>query len=131
MSLSDPIADMLLRIKNAQMAGQVTVELPGSRLKGEITRILKREGFINDYAIEGGGKKNIRIYLKYTGKHEPVIKGMRRISSSGLRRYVTTRNLPRVLGGMGVAIVSTSAGIVTDKEARKKHVGGEVLCTVW
>ncbi|MDD5760329.1 MAG: 30S ribosomal protein S8 [Desulfobulbaceae bacterium] len=132
MSVSDPIADMLLRIRNAQMAGREMVEMPSSRIKSEIIRILKREGFISDYSIEGGDKKKtLRLYLKYTADRQPVIKGIRRVSTSGLRRYATTRDLPRVLGGMGVAIISTPTGIITDKEARKKHVGGEILCTVW
>jgi small subunit ribosomal protein S8 len=114
------------------MAGQEKVEMPSSRMKNEIVRILKREGFIADYAVEGGDKKKtLRLYLKYTSELKPVIKGLRRISSSGLRRYTTTRDMPRVLGGMGMAIISTNDGIVTDKEARKKHMGGEILCTVW
>ena len=131
MSWSDPIADMLVRIRNAHMAELDIVEMPYSKIKGEITRVFKREGYITDYAVEGGVKKILRIYLKYTQDHEPVIVGLKRISRSGLRKYVAADELPRVLNGMGIAVLSTSAGILTDKEARSKNVGGEVLCFVW
>lgn len=131
MSWSDPIADMLTRIRNGCMVGTDTVEMPHSKLKGEITRVLKREGYVVDYAVEGGVKKVLRIYLKYTRKNEPAIRGVRRDSKPGLRRYVTCAGAPRVLSGMGIAILSTSAGIMTDKEARVKGIGGELLCRVW
>ena len=132
MSFSDPIADMLLRIRNAYTAGLEVAEMPHSKLKGEIVRILKREGFISDFVVEGGdSKKTIRIYLKYTAKHEPAIRGMRRASKPGLRRYVTSREVPLVLGGLGLAVLSTSGGILAGKEARKRSLGGELLFTIW
>lgn len=131
MSWSDPVADMLTRVRNALMAEHEVVEMPHSRLKGEITRVLKREGYIADYAVEGGGRKTLRVYLRYTADRQPVIRGLRRESKGGLRRYVTAGNLPRVLGGMGTAILSTSAGVMTDRDAREKNIGGEFLCSVW
>jgi len=132
MSLSDPIADMLTRIRNAHMAGHEVVEVPHSKLKGEITRVLKREGYINDYVVEGGVKKTLRLYLKYTGdESEPAIRGLKRESKLGLRSYVGADDVPQILGGLGIAILSTSSGIMTDREAREKHVGGEVLCSIW
>lgn len=131
MSVSDPIADMLTSIRNGQAVGLETVELPHSKLKGEIARLLKREGYVTDYTVEGGVKKVLRVYLKYTRDHQPVIRGIRRVSSPGLRRYSGNRKMPRVLGGMGTMIVSTSQGIMTGKEARSRQVGGEVLCAVW
>lgn len=132
MSVSDPIADMLTRIRNASRAGQDVVEMPHSVLKSEIARVLKKEGFVADFVTEGhGGKKNLRVFLRYDAQREPVIRGLRRISSGGLRRYVGVKAIPRVVGGMGVAILSTSRGILTDREARTAKVGGEVLCYVW
>ena len=132
MSWSDPIADMLVRIRNGHMAGLDTVEMPHSRIKGEVIRLMKREGFVSDYVVEGGNsRKLLRVYLKYVGEREPAIRGMRRQSTPGLRTYVTCETIPRVLGGMGVAILSTSGGIMTGKEARKRKIGGELLCTVW
>lgn len=132
MSLSDPIADMILRLRNAQMAGLSVVEMPSSIIKSEIVRVLKREGFVSDYTFEGGEKKKIiRIYLKYNSKNKPVITGMKRVSTSGLRRYAKCKTMPKVLGGLGIAILSTPEGIITDKEAKKKNIGGEILCTVW
>jgi small subunit ribosomal protein S8 len=122
---------MLTRIRNAYGAGHEVVDMPHSRLKGEIARILKKEGFITDYVVEGGGRKNLRLYLKYAAEHEPVIRGVKRESRPGLRRYVNAADVPRVLGGLGVAILSTSSGVMTDKDAREKHVGGEHLCSVW
>jgi len=114
------------------MAGLDTVEVPHSKVKAEIVRIMKREGFITDYVAEGGGaKKLLRIYLKYTGEREPAIRGMQRKSKPGLRIYVTNSTIPRVLGGMGIAILSTSSGIMTGKEAKKMNLGGEILCTLW
>jgi small subunit ribosomal protein S8 len=132
MSLSDPIADLLTRIRNANTAGHQSVELPRSNMKSEIAKLLKREGYIKDYTTEGqAGKKTLRLYLKYGRENDPVIRGLRRVSRPGLRRYVNASELPRVLGGLGVAIVSTSKGLMTDREARKAKVGGEVLCYVW
>lgn len=131
MSVSDPIADMLTSIRNGQAAGRETVDLPHSKLKGEIARLLKREGYVTDYTVEGGIKKVLRVYLKYSRDNQPVIHGIRRLSSPGLRRYAGGRKMPRVLGGMGTTIVSTSQGIMTGKEARSRQVGGEVLCAVW
>lgn len=131
MSLSDTIADMLTRVRNAHMAGLDIVEMPHSKLKGEISRVLKKEGYITDYVVEGGAKKVLRIYLKYTVEREPAIRGLKRESKPGLRRYVAADEVPRVLGGLGVTILSTSSGVMTGSEARKQHVGGEVLCSVW
>ena len=132
MSWSDPIADMLARIRNGHMAGLDTVEMPHSRIKGEVIRLMKREGFVTDYVVEGGNsRKSLRVYLKYVGERDPAIRGMQRQSKPGLRTYVTCETIPRVLGGMGIAILSTSEGIMTGKEARKRKIGGELLCTVW
>jgi len=114
------------------MAGHEVVEVPHSKLKGEITRVLKREGYINDYVVEGSAKKTLRLYLKYTGdESEPAIRGLKRESKLGLRSYVGADDVPKVLGGLGIAVLSTSSGIMTDREAREKHVGGEVLCSIW
>ncbi len=131
MSLIDPIADMLTRMRNAHMSGHDITEVPYSNMKGEIARILKKEGFIKDYAVEGGNKKVLRIYLKYTESRDPAIRGVKRLSKPGLRRYAVVDKLPQVLNGMGIAIVSTSSGIMTAKEARKQRIGGEILCSIW
>ena len=131
MSFSDPIADMLTRVRNAHMAQHEVATMPHSKIKSEIARVLKKEGYISDYVVEGGTKKTLRLYLKYTTDHSPVIQGLERVSKSGLRKYVAADALPRVLGGLGVAILSTSSGVMTATEARKKNIGGEVLCTVW
>lgn len=132
MSLSDPIADMLTRIRNASSANHDTVDIPHSKLKEEIARILKKEGFVKDFATEGqGGKKTMRMYLRYDRDQQPIIKGIVRDSKPGLRHYVNSGDIPRVLGGLGVAVLSTSSGVLTDREARKAKVGGEVLCRVW
>lgn len=132
MSVTDPISDMLNRIRNAHGAGMDDVEMPHSRLMGEIARILKREGFISEYVVENaGGMKRLKLYLKYFGDRQPVIRGLRRISKPGLHQYVGVKKIPRVRNGMGIAILSTSAGMLTDREARKRGVGGEVLCCVW
>lgn len=131
MSWSDSIADMLTRIRNGHRSGMDKVEMPFSKMKGEITRVLKKEGFITDYVVEGGVKKTLRIYLKYTLKGEAVIRGIQRESKPGLRRYVACGKAPKVLGGMGIAILSTSKGIMTSKDAYKEKVGGELLCTIW
>lgn len=132
MSLCDPIADMLTRVRNAHRAGLEMVQMPHSSLKSEIARVLKKEGFVADFVTEGqGGKKNLCVYLKYGPNQAPVIRGLRRVSKPGLRRYVSTKKIPRVVGGMGVAILSTSQGIMTDRDARKAKLGGEVICYVW
>lgn len=131
MNVVDPIADMLTRVRNAQMAAREVVEVPHSGIIAEISRILKREGYITDYSVEGGKKKTLRVYLKYAGDKTPAIRKAKRMSASGYRRYVGWRAIPRVLGGLGVAILSTPAGVLTGAEARKRRVGGELLCLVW
>lgn len=131
MSVSDPIGDMLTRIRNGQQAGLEVVEIPHSRLKAEIARLLKREGFVADYATEGAARKVLRVYLKYGRGRRPVMAGLRALSHPGQHRYVGVREIPKVRGGMGVVILSTSAGVLTDREAREKKVGGELLCAVW
>ncbi|HNR93200.1 MAG TPA: 30S ribosomal protein S8 [Kiritimatiellia bacterium] len=132
MSLSDPIADMLTRIRNASAAGAKSVEIPHSRMKEGLARILKQEGYISDYTVSGeGARKGLRIRLKYVREGDPVITGLRRVSRPSLRRYVAATEIPRVLGGMGIAVISTSSGVMTGHEARKKNVGGELLCTIW
>jgi small subunit ribosomal protein S8 len=132
MSLSDPISDMLNRIRNASEAGLKTTDINHSRMKGEIAVILKKEGYIRDVSVEGQGReKVVRVVLKYDASRKPTIRGLRRISKPGLRRYVGFDQIPLVLGGMGVSILSTPAGILSDSEARQKRVGGELLCQVW
>ena len=132
MSVTDPIADMLTSIRNANMAEKKTVEVPHSKLKSELARILSKEGFISDYTTEGqDGKRVIRLYLKYLNEKEPLIKGLRKMSKPGCRMYVNAEEIPRVFGGIGISILSTSSGLMTGDEARKKHIGGEVLCYVW
>jgi len=131
--MSDPIADMLTRIRNANSAKHNTVDVPASRVKESICKILVNEGFVKSYEIVGDEvKKVIRIQLKYgRDKNEKVISGIKRISKPGLRIYAGSGEIPRVLNGMGIAIVSTNKGIITDKDARKEGVGGEVLAYVW
>ena len=132
MSMTDPIADMLTRIRNGLMAGLTSVDIPQSKIKQELARILKREGYILDHILEvDDNRKVLKVYLKYGVDEESVIQGLRRVSKPGLRRYVHGEKAPRVLGGLGIAILSTSQGILTDREARRKLVGGEVLCYVW
>jgi len=132
MVLSDPIADMLTRIRNANMAEKKVVAMPHSKMKSEIARILKAEGFIKDYTMENAdGKSVLNVFLKYTTDREPVIQGLRRISKPSCRKYVNSGEVPRVLGGIGMAILSTSSGVLTDTEAREKKVGGELLCYIW
>ena len=133
MTMSDPIADMLTRIRNANTAKHDTVDVPSSKMKLAIANILVDEGYIAKYDIvEEGGFPVIRITLKYgADKNEKVISGLKRISKPGLRVYANTEDIPKVLGGLGTAIISTNKGVVTDKEARKLGVGGEVLCFVW
>jgi small subunit ribosomal protein S8 len=130
--MSDPIADMLTRIRNANVVRHETVEMPASKAKKEIAEILKREGFIRDAEyIEDSKQGIIRIFLKYGSNNERVISGLKRISKPGLRVYTKSTEVPRVLGGLGIAIISTSKGVMTDKEARQSKAGGEVICYVW
>ncbi len=132
MSMSDPIADMLTRIRNAAGAGHRKVDIPGSRTKTEIARIMKSRGFIHNYAcVEDNRQGYIRLYLRYSSDDESAIQGLDRVSRPGLRRYVRVGEIPRVLNGLGVAILSTPRGILTDSEARTAGVGGEVLCHLW
>lgn len=133
MSVTDPVADMLTRIRNANAARKDEVEVPYSRLKWELARILREEGYIKACYWNSKGKKKapIKIYLKYGPSHERVIHGLDRASRPGIRRYNGSEDMPRVLGGLGILIVSTSRGVMTDRDCRKSHVGGEVLCSVW
>jgi small subunit ribosomal protein S8 len=128
--MNDPISDMLTRTRNASRALLPAVEIPHSRIKESIANILKKEGYIADFAVEGKLPKKLKLKLKYQGK-KCVIEGLRRISTPGLRRYVGATDIPRVRGGLGVAVVSTSEGLLTDNEARKRNLGGELLCYVW
>jgi small subunit ribosomal protein S8 len=131
-SMTDPIADMLTRIRNANTVRRHQVDVPGSRLKRSIAQLLKEEGYIENFQwIEDGKQGTIRVTLKYGPGKQRVISGLRRISRPGLRVYAARDELPRVLGGLGVAVVSTSRGIMTDRRARKEGVGGEVLCYIW
>ena len=131
MSMTDPIADMLVRIKNAAAVGKQTVKMPSSRTKVAIANVLKDEGYIGELRVtENGAKAELEIELKYY-EGRPVIEQLKRVSRSGLRQYRGKDALPKVLGGLGVAIISTSKGIMTDKKARAQHVGGEVLAFVW
>ena len=130
MVMTDPIADMLTRIRNANQMRNATVSMPTSKVKVEIARILKEEGYIVDYVVDGDVKKTIKVTLKYNNK-ERVIKGLKKISKPGLRVYVKSAELPKVLNGLGIAIISTSKGMTTDKVARKNGVGGEVVAYVW
>lgn len=132
MVMTDPIADMLTRIRNANMVRHEKLEVPASKMKREIAEILKREGFIRDVEyIEDNKQGILRIFLKYGPNNERVITGLKRISKPGLRVYAKANEVPRVLNGLGIAILSTSQGILTDKEARKKGTGGEVLAYIW
>ena len=127
---TDPVADMLTRIRNAQRANRPTIELPHSRMKESIAHLLKREGYITDVAVEGAKMKKLTLKLKYQGKRG-VIEGLKRRSRPGLREYVGAGDIPRVRGGLGTAIVSTSEGLMTGVQARQKNLGGELLCFVW
>ena len=132
MTMTDPIADMLTRIRNANTVGHKTVDVPASKIKKSIAGILESEGYINGFeVIEDDKQGTIRINMKYGPANEKVISGIKKISKPGLKVYAKATDVPRVLGGLGVAIISTSKGIVTDKEARKLGVGGEVICYVW
>ncbi len=132
MVMTDPIADMLTRIRNANRMRHEKVEMPASRLKADILSVLKKEGFITDFVVmKDGAQGKIVVTLKYTSSKERVIKGLKRISKPGLRVYSSVEDLPKVLNGLGVALVSTSKGILTDREARLAKIGGEVLAYVW
>jgi small subunit ribosomal protein S8 len=129
---TDPIADMLTRIRNANTVYRETVDVPASNLKAALARILKEEGFVKEVEfIEDGVRGTIRLHLKYGPHRERVITGLKRISKPGLRVYAPSDRLPRVLGGLGIAVLSTSRGVITDREARRLHVGGEVLAYIW
>ena len=131
---TDPIADMLTRIRNANMVSLTEVDMPSSKLKVELAKLLKSEGYVEDYAVvekEGSVFKTLKISLKYDEKSKPVISNLKRVSRPGLRNYCKAKDIPQVLGGMGIAIISTSKGLLTDRKARKENVGGEILCYVW
>ncbi len=132
MSMTDPVADMLTRLRNANNTQKSKVDIPSSKVKEAIAVVLKEEGFIRDYhVIKRGSKRTLRLYLKYGPEGEKIISGVERISRPGLRKYVKKDEVPEVLGGLGIALVSTSHGVLTDKEARKQDIGGEVLAYVW
>ena len=133
MGMTDPIADMLTRIRNGLSAEHETVDIPASKMKVEIARILKQEGYITDYAVAGetAKDKTITVTLKYGPEKQKVITGLKRISKPGLRVYAKSDNVPRVLNGLGIAIISTSKGLMTDRDARKAQLGGEVVAYVW
>ena len=132
MTVSDPIADMLTRIRNAFMARHDFVLVPSSRMKLAVARILKREGFVNDYEVlRDKSHRVIKIYLKYSDKNQSVLSGLERVSKPGLRVYVQQKEIPRVYGGLGIAIVSTPKGVMTGQQAWRQGVGGELLCYVW
>jgi small subunit ribosomal protein S8 len=134
MTMTDPLADMLTRIRNANIAFQDEVVMPSSKLKEALARILEREGYILGFAVEADSSRpgrRLKVHLKYTPDRQRTISGLRRVSKPGLRVYTKADRLPRVLGGMGIAILSTNHGLMTDREARQRNVGGEVLCQVW
>lgn len=133
MAVNDTIADMLTRIRNASMAKQETVTVPVTRMTSSIAKVLKQEGYIAEVEEVGTGvDRRLVLYLKYQGRHkQPIINMLRRVSRPGLRVYSNHRDLPKVLGGIGIAIISTSRGIMTDREARRQKVGGEILCYIW
>ena len=129
---TDPIADMLTRIRNACMVSHETVSIPSSKLKVELAKLLKDEGYINDYSVETEGQfKVLTINLKYDRNNKPVITKLERISKPGLRHYSKAKNIQKVLGGLGVAVISTPKGLLTDRKARKENVGGEILCYIY
>lgn len=132
MATSDPIADMLTRIRNAVAAQHDFVNIPASKLKEAIARVLKEEGYIKDYEVyQEGPRRYLRVHLSYTGKKEPVLTGLRRVSKPGLRVYVGKQEIPRVFGGLGIAILSTPQGVMSGRQAWRRQIGGEVLCYVW
>ncbi len=128
--MTDPISDMLTRIRNGGCQQLPKVEIPHSKLKESIAHVLKREGYISDVSVEGSVKRKMTVGMKYQGK-KSVIEGLKRVSSPGLRNYVGAKEIPRVRGGLGIAIISTSEGVMTDTQARRKNLGGELLCHVW
>ena len=128
--MSDPISDLLTRIRNASRALLPAVEMPHSRIKEGVAHILKSEGYVTEVSVEGKAIKKLKIQLKYQGR-KAVIEGLKRVSKPGLRKYVGSTEIPRVLGGMGVSILSTSEGIMTGTQAKKKNLGGELLCYIW
>ena len=130
--MTDPIADILTRVRNACQAGHRKVDIPSSKMKREIARILKERGFVHNYAyVDDNRQGYLRLYLKYSPEEESVIQGLQRESRPGMRRYVSKDEIPSVLNGLGIAILSTSSGVVTDRDARQEGVGGEVICSVW
>ena len=132
MSMTDPIADMLTRIRNACSAKHSRVDVPASKLKREVARVLAESRFIDNFALIEDGKQGIlRLYLRYDQNDNSIIRGLERVSTPGLRQYASKADIPRVLRGLGIAIISTSKGVMTDKQARMNGVGGEVLCSVW
>ena len=131
MSWSDPISDMLTRIRNAQKAGLTSLDMPGSRLKGEVARVMQAEGYIAGYTLAGEDRRVLHIDLKYGVDAMPAIRGLKRESKPGLRRFCGHTNIPRVLGGMGTAVLSTSGGVMSGREARQRKLGGELICTIW
>jgi len=132
MTISDPIADMLTRIRNAVMARHDFVLIPASRMKLSITRTLKKEGFVGDYEVlKGKPHRVIKLYLKYDDKNQPILSGLERASKPGLRVHVGQKEIPRVYGGLGIAIISTSNGVMTGQQAWRQRIGGELLCYVW
>lgn len=132
MYVTDPIADMLTRIRNASTARHEFVDMPASKMKQNLAQILKQQGYIRDFEwLKGSRYPTLRLHLRYTGQREPVISGIRRISKPGQRIYAKAAAMPRVLGGLGIAIVSTPQGLMTERQARRTNVGGEVLCYVW
>ena len=132
MNMTDPIADMLTRIRNAVSARHDSVTMPSSKMKVAIAKVLKEEGFIREFDIEQEGVRPVlKVQLSYTGRKDPILSGIKRVSKPGLRVYVQKREIPRVFGGLGVAILSTPEGVMTGQDARKRNVGGEVLCYVW
>lgn len=132
MTMTDPIADMLTRIRNANVAGHSVVDIPASKMKKSIAGILKEEGYIDNFeVVEDSKQGTIKVTLKYGAEKERVISGIKKISKPGLKTYAKASDIPKVLGGLGIAIISTSKGVISDKEARKLGVGGEVICYVW
>ena len=132
MNMTDPIADMLTRIRNGVSAKHDSVSMPASKVKVAIARVLKEEGFIRDFELGSEGSRSVlKVQLSYTGRKDPVLSGIKRVSKPGLRVYVQKREIPRVLGGLGIAILSTPEGVMTGQIARQKNIGGEVLCYVW
>lgn len=132
MGMTDPVSDMLTRIRNANRVFKNSVDIPASQLKMGIARLLKQEGYIRDYKmVKDGPQGTLKVYLKYSPDRKRAICGLRRISKPGLRVYVNTEQIPKVLGGLGLAILSTSKGVITDKQGRTEKVGGEVLCYIW